>query len=314
MMTTREYKEKSHNGKKRFINQDRAEKAIDRLRKAQKLKLSDLTAYQCTFCSKWHIGTLRRNHMAKPSAAPKPKPENNPKPKDPTEPVVPAQEAAPHLRFVEMSAALQIIETEAVEFLENEQEIPDTVLLKVSAYLLAGKAHVDDVVRWMSSCRSRIAFLKEEENRVAARRKQGEAMMDRVKKYLRTFIDQDFATSNRLEGNIYHLRTQANSQARLVYDQEKWKDEIPVEFHQQTVTFAVDCSEEGNSIVKTLEGFALAYDSGQLKMTIGNPTLNEKLVRETLKDKNKGDVPGAKLVPGRHLRDSAPKTTEVVKS
>ncbi|MCH7704092.1 MAG: hypothetical protein IIB61_03190, partial [Planctomycetes bacterium] len=117
----------------------KAEKAIDRLRKAQKLKLPDLTAYECKFCSKWHIGTLRRNHMAKPSATPKPKPEPDPKPEDTTkpepDPTGPAQEAAPHLRFVEMSAALQNIETEAVEFLENEQDIPDTVLLKVSAYL-----------------------------------------------------------------------------------------------------------------------------------------------------------------------------------
>lgn len=238
--------------------------------------------------------------MTKPSATPKPKPEG---------PAVPAQQAAPHLRLVEISAALQLIETEAVEFLENEQEIPDTVLMKISAYLLASKEHVDDVVRWLSSTRSRIAFLKEEENRVASRRKQGEAMVERVKKYLRKVIDEDPAGSSRLEGNIYHLRTQKNSQPRLVYNPETWKKDIPAAFHQRAVTFTVACTEEGDSVVETLKSFGLAYD-GQLKMTIGDPILDERAVRESLKSGEK--VPGAELVPGRHLRDSAPKT-EVVK-
>ena len=259
--------------------------------------------------------------MPKPSATPKPEDQQNVslaarkelekaqqgvKP----EPAVPAQQVAPHLRFVEMSAALQSIESEAVEFLENEQEIPDSVLLKISAYMLASKEHTDEIVRWLSSARSRIAFLKAEEGRVASIRKQGEVLLERVKKYLRKVIDEDPTGSSRLEGNVYHLRTQKNSQPRLVYDLEKWKDEIPVGFHQRTVTFTVDCSEEGNSVVETLKGFGLAYDDDHLKMAIGNPVLNEKLVRETLKA---GDTcPGAKLVPGRHLRDSAPKT-EVVK-
>ena len=160
------------------------------------------------------------------------------------EPAVPAQQAAPHLRFVEMSAALQLIETEAVEFLEDGKDIPDRVLLKISAYMLASKAHTDEIVRWLSSARSRIGFLKAEESRVASCRKQGEALLDRVKKYLRKVIDEDPKSSSRLEGNIYHLRTQKNSQARLIYDPEKWKDEIPVEFHQQSITFTFACDKK----------------------------------------------------------------------
>ncbi len=301
-MTAREHKAKSHNGKRRFINQDRAEKAIARMRKAQKLKLPDLTAYQCKFCSKWHIGTLRRNSTMTKPATPK-KPEEVTKP-----PSVPAKQAAPHLRFVEISAALQLIETEAVEYLEDEKEIPDNVLMKVSAYMTASKEHTDEVVRWLSSSRSRIAFLKEEEKRVASIRKLGESMLERVKKYLRKFIDEDTSSSNRLEGNIYHLRTQANSQPRLAFNLEKWKTEIPVKYHQRSVIFTVDCTDAGNDVVDTLKLFGLNCEDA--KMSITEPTLDEKAVREALKSGDK--VQGAELVPGRHLRDSAPKT-DVVK-
>ena len=165
-------------------------------------------------------------------------------------------------------------------------------------------------VRWLSSTKYRIAFLKAEENRVATLRKLCENLLERVKKYLRKVIDEDPAGSSRLEGNVYHLRTQNNSQARLVYDPEKWKETVPVKFHQQSIAFTVSCDAVGMDTIETLKKFELAYDDDQLKMIIGNPVLNEKLVRETLKGGE--NVPGAKLVPGRHLRDSAPKT-EVVK-
>lgn len=221
-------------------------------------------------------------------------------------PSVGQQKPAPHLKFMELSAALGAIEDEAVEALEEDQEIGDTTLLKIGAYLQARKEHTDDVVRWRASTTARIAFLKDEEARVKAIRLQGETLLKEVDKYLKKFIKED-NSGERLNGEVYHIRSQNNSQSRLVVENpEKWKANIEPKFHRKTAHFTINLDENGKSILETLGSFAAAYkEDSSVKFAVSEAELDESLLRDTIKAGI--EIDGVKLVRGKHIRDSAPK-------
>lgn len=215
----------------------------------------------------------------------------------------------PELRLVQIGQALELIEQEALETaLEEGTDIPDAVLAKISAYLQAQAEHTDEVVTWWAWLEARIAFLKTEEQKIAAIRAQGERFLGSLKTYLQKLIDVD-RKGERLEGKVFHIRSQNNSQARLIIDDEK---QIPAAFRKQNITFTVSQTDEALGIIEVLKKFALAYKGNEdFDFTMGQVGVNESRVRDVLKTGE--TVPGARLDRGRHVRSSAPKNGLVKK-
>jgi len=211
------------------------------------------------------------------------------------------------LRFVQFDAAIEAIESQIVEAVEEDHAVPDSTLDKLSKYLMLKKEHVDDVVRWLHHCQSQIKFLRSEEELLRTQRKRAEKGFGEIRQYLQDHVDLTAEGEDkdkpRLEGPALKMWTQVNGQPGVDIDD---KSLIPEEYFDLTITVRTANTTAGREVATVVKDFVENYGEQGVEVNVPEPGLNTIRLKEALvKDEKK--VPGATLHYGRHLRTSSPR-------
>lgn len=220
---------------------------------------------------------------------------------------MPKKEDKPAAALVQINEALEAVELEAAELLDEGQELPDSLLLRIHAFIQAKAENVDEAISWMRFIEARIAFLKQQEDNLATMRRRAEAMYGRVKDSLRQFLDggeKDPISPGRAAGKIFKMWTQRAGQPKLLIDEEV----LPSTYRNRQVTITIPDNDEGVSVLNVLQKFVETYD-GDLGFKIGAARADTDLIRAKLKRKE--EVLGARLEYSRYLRDNSPKNAVV---
>ncbi|KKL95138.1 hypothetical protein LCGC14_1857670 [marine sediment metagenome] len=218
-----------------------------------------------------------------------------------------ALEKKPSLfRFVQFDAAIESIESQIVEAVEEDHAVPDSTLDKLSKYLMLKVEHIDHVVRWLHHCTAQIKFLRSEEELLRTQRKRAEKGFGEIRQYLQDHVDLTAEGEDkdkpRLEGPALKMWTQVNGQPGVDIDD---KSLVPEEYYDLTITIRTANTAAGREVAAVVQDFVENYDSQGVEVNVSEPGLNAIRLKEALVQGVA--IPGASLHYGRHLRTSSPR-------